>query len=319
MDYSHADGKVSYREVKADKEGCLRITTDGLGHDLSIAKEIEYSAPVMLPLADGGEPIVSPDEKVNLPLRFYNCTGTDLNNVSFTVSSEYPTVQVNGETVIFDKIKPGEVVDLGDRYSYEFFSTAGSMQHARLDINIGYRGWYSQKERVDVKILPTPLKEADEVTILDDRSQALPIFTQAGNQGGGSIRDKVIEEGSGDGDGIPERGERVTIWLKVDQGLDPFDKGSLHKTWIKSNDPYVRVVEDQPMVKEREWTSVHFHASLIEISPDCPPGHVADLILKAESWTFHWQPDTRFGEELLYQAQQFHKEHVRSYKLRIGE
>lgn len=319
MDYSHADGSVSYREVKSDSEGRLKLTTDGLGHDLSIAQELEYRAPVMLPLPDGGEPIVGTGTKAILPLRFYNCTGTDLNNVSFTVSSEYPTVHVNGETVTFDKIKPGETVYLGDRYSCEFFSTSGDMQHARIDVNIGYRGWYSQKERVDVRILPTPLEEAGKVVILDGGSESLPIFTQAGNQGGGSIKDQLIEEGSGDGDGNPERGERVAIWLKVDQGLDPFDKESMHKTWIHSNDPYVRVVEDQPMNKGREWTSVHFHASLIEIAPDCPPGHVADLILKAESWSFVWQPDTRYGEELLYQARQRHKAHIRSYKLKIGQ
>jgi hypothetical protein len=130
---------------------------------------------------------------------------------------------------------------------------------------------------------------------------------------------REVSEGSGNGDGRADPGEEVTIWIRTPQGLDPLDKNSWHRTKVFSNDPYVSIVQDIPEVRGREWTSVRDHTSAIRISPDCPIGHKPVLFLKSESASFHWTPDARYGEELLYQAIQLHRVHVNRLDLTVGK
>jgi hypothetical protein len=131
------------------------------------------------------------------------------------------------------------------------------------------------------------------------------------------MRQREVNEGSGNGDGKASPGEEVTIWLRTIQGLDPFDKNSWHRTKIFTDDPYVSVVKNIPETREREWTSVRDHTSVIRISPDCPPGHELKLFLKSESASFTWTPDARYGKELLYQAIQLHRVHFNRLKLTV--
>src|SRR5881397_1128231 len=52
------------------------------------------------------------------------------------------------------------------------------------------------------------------------------VFRQSGNQGGGAAIERTVSEGKGNGNGVPEPGEKVTIWVKMTQGMDPFDKNT---------------------------------------------------------------------------------------------
>ena len=111
----------------------------------------------------------------------------------------------------------------------------------------------------------------------------------------------------------------MTVWICLPQGLDPLDKYSWHRTKVFTENPYVTVTADIAEPKEREWTSATNHTGRIMISPDCPPGSRIELILKSESYSFVWQPDYKFGRELLYQARQFHRKHLNRYTLTVGE
>jgi hypothetical protein len=153
---------------------------------------------------------------------------------------------------------------------------------------------------------------------MDGRTHIFTIFRQAGNQGGGFMKQREVTEGTGNGDGKADPGEEMTIWVKIVQGLDPFDKNSWHRTKVFSDDHYVTIVRDIPEVRGREWTSVRDHTSVIRIEPECPAGHEVRLFLRSESASFAWTPDARYGKELLYQAIQLHRVHVNSLRLVIG-
>ena len=131
--------------------------------------------------------------------------------------------------------------------------------------------------------------------------------------------DREVTEGEGDGDGIAEPGEEVTIWVRTVQGLDPFDKHSWHRTKVSTRDPYIKESRDFAEQKGLEWTSVRDHTSAIRISSDCPTGRKIKLGLGNESYSFHWTPDARYGERLLRQAIQLHRAHVHGYTLSVGE
>ena len=99
-----------------------------------------------------------------------------------------------------------------------------------------------------------------------------------------------------------------------------FAEGCFITEWSNSaDDPYVSIVQDIPETRGREWTSVRDHTSVISISPECPIGHKPVLFLKSESASFHWTPDARYGEKLLYQAIQLHRVHVNRLELMVGK
>jgi len=319
MDLSHAGGKVSYYTLSSSAEGRLTFELDGTGHDISILNGKEARAPVLLPLERRGPQIVKTDVPFHLPVRLYNSCDVVARNVTVRLSSEYPTVQISGSQVRIDSLVPGEIIDLGSRFTQKFVSTEGGFGHCRLNLNITYMGWHGQSERIDVLVLPTPLEVPDSLRIFDGRSLGLPKFRQAGNQGGGFIRSVQISEGRGNGNGIAEPGEEITLWVCTAQGLDPLDKFTWHRTKVYTDDPYVTITADIAEQKELEWTSVKDHTSSLRISPDCPAGRRIELILKNESYSYHWKPDHRYGKQLLLQAFQFHRDHIQRYTLTVGE
>ena len=318
-DYSHKHKSVKRYFLTSSGEGRLTFTLDGEGHEVSIGNGKESRAPVLLPLDTRETPIVPPDEDIHLPLKLYNCLDITARDIEVSLASDYPTVAIQGGPLVIDSIAPGEVVDISRHFTLHFTSSDGFFQHCRLMMNIRYRGWYSHSERIDVRILPTPLPHPERVEIFDGRKEPLKIFRQAGNQGGGSILDRVVEEGTGNGDGTADPGEELTLWIQVPQGLDPFDKYTWHRTRVYTGDPYVTITADLGEPKGREWTSVQNHTSRFRISPQCPRGHEMRLVLESESYSFHWLPDTRFGKELLYQARQLHRNQLHGFTLTVGE
>ena len=318
MDYSHQEKVAAEYDLQSSEDGRLTFNLDGMGHDIAIMTGREGRGPVLLPLDSTGDPVVQSDRAVHLPIRLLNTLGIAAEDVRVALSSEYPTVKIVGDQITIPRIEPGEVADLSDSFEFRFTSSDRNLQHCRLNVRIGYRGWYSKSERIDVRILPTPLEEPAAVEIVDGRTQTFTIFRQAGNQGGGFMLQREVTEGSGNGNGRAEPGEEMTLWIKTVQGLDPFDKNSWHRTKVFSDDPYISIVQDIPEVRGREWTSVRDHTSVVRISPNCPAGHKAKLFLRSESASFTWTPDARYGKELLYQAIQLHRVHMNQFDLVVG-
>ncbi|MFH1069958.1 MAG: alpha/beta hydrolase-fold protein [Candidatus Glassbacteria bacterium] len=318
MDYNHSTGLVSYRTLTSTEKGRLAFEVDGAGHELSVLDGKEGRAPLLIPLDLQDTPIVKPDENVHLKFRLLNSCDVVARNIGFSLSSRYPTVRIDGGEFSIDSLAPGEVADLGGRVTLRFVSTSGFFQHCRLDLHLTYQGWHGQDQYVDVRVLPTPLAAPDSVEILDGRTVTLPVFRQRGNQGGGSIYRKTVSEGTGNGNGIAEPGEEVTVWVRVPQGLDPLDKHTWQRTKVYTDDPRVTVTRDIAEQKELEWTSVNNRTSAVRLADSCQPGSQIELILTNESFSYVWKPDYRFGRELLYQAFQFHRNDVSRYRLRVG-
>ncbi len=318
MDFSHREGRARWLTLRSSREGRLTFEVDGLGHELSILNGKEGRPPALLPPAENRRLLVHPDRELHLPLRLVNTLDLTPKNVQVSLSSEYPTVRIEGGTVTLDSVAPGAVVDLSDRFTQRFVSTSGELQHCRLELTVSYAGWKSRTYRIDVQVLPTPLPEAAELLVFDGRRQELPVFRQKGNQGGGFIYQRAVEEGTGNGNGRIDPGEEVTLWVKIPQGLDPLDKGTWRRAWVFGEDSSLVAREDLAEQKELEWTGVRDHTSLIRISPNCPLGRRLELVLKNESFSYVWKPDQRYGRELLYQAIQMHRDHLSRCALTVG-
>lgn len=318
VDYNLRSGKTVESEITADAQGRIRFRVDGEGHQLSFAGPgAGAQPPILLPVTAKDKLHVEPNADLSLPIRVYNPRGEAMKEVRVEVSSEYPTVKVLHDSATIPEIAPGQAVDVSDRLKARFTAGAGYFAPARLDVHFVFDGWHESDEVVDLLVVPENVPEPAAVEVLDGRTVKFQVFLQAGNQGGGKSIEREVTEGSGNGNGVIEPGEEATIWVKMAQGMDPFDKNNWYRCKVYSDSPYITETGDIRENKQREWTGAQSRTSLIRLSRETPPGTRIELLLDNESWSFHFTPDVRYGREKLYQAFQLHRNHLHQYEVQV--
>lgn len=318
LDHGIDTGKTGRKELVADADGRLSFTVDGAAHQLSMSGPgCGAEPPVLLPLTSSDFLRVKPGAPVKLPLKLYNPRNVAQHNIRLKIESDYPTVQVEGTEARIDEMPPGAVIDLSDRFSVTFTAGRDGYARARLMASIGFDDWHGASQNIAVMIEPDGMEAPVAYEVLDGRTLTLPVFRQKGNQGGGSIIERKITEGTGNGNGILEKGETATIWVKVAQGIDPFDKNTWHRAKVRSASPALVEAADLQEEKQREWTGAQERTSLIEWGADASRGTEVPLVLDSESVSFFFTPDVRYGDEKLYQAIQLHRRHLNKIELRV--
>ena len=291
---------------------------DGSGHQLSfIGPGTGGEPPVLLPWTTKDKLRLLPQTSVALPLRVYNPRGEAMTEVKIEASSEYPTVQFLSRTATLPKIEPGAVVDLSQHFSMRLTSGNGYFEPLRVQIKLTYDGWHEVTRDLDLLVIPEVLPKPAAVEVLDGRTVTLKVFHQQGNQGGGKSIERTVTEGKGNGNGVLEPGEEATLWVKMVQGMDPFDKNNWYRCKVYSDSTWIEEVADIQEGKQREWTGAQERSSLVRLSPKTPRGETLSLLLDNESWSFHFTPDVRYGSEPLYQAFQLHSRHLHGYEVKV--
>jgi pimeloyl-ACP methyl ester carboxylesterase len=317
IDYNLSTGATRSEILSADAQGRMQVTVDGAGHQISFTGPgAGEQPPVLLPVTMKDNLRVEPAHDLNLPIRIYNPRAQPITGVRLALSSAYPTVNVFADSVQIPKIESGGVYDASRDLRARFTAGAGTFAPARLQLTI-YDGWHSTAENIDVLVIPEVLPELAGIEVLDGRTTMLPVFRQKGNQGGGTSIERKLTEGKGNGNGVLEPGEEATIWVKMPQGMDPFDKNNWYRAKVYTDSPWVAEIADLEEQKQLEWTSAMERTSVIRLSPDTPGGTVIPLLLDNESWSYYFTPDVRYGKEDLYQAFQLHTHHLHRYELKV--
>ncbi len=316
FDHNLSTGVTSKKEIRADQEGRLTLVMDGAGHQLSfVGPGAGGQPPVVLPLTLKDKLRLAPEQELSLPVRIYNPRGVAMEAVRATLTSEYPTAHIVAGKATIPRIEPGGVADISDRMRVRFTAGAGYFAPTRLTLTLGYDGWHSASKNIDVLVIPEIVETAREVMIFDGRSATLKVFRQKGNQGGGGSVSRTVTEGKGNGNGVLEPGEEATIWVRLRQGLDPFDKNNWYRAKVYADSSRIDEVADLQEDKQLEWTGAKERTSLIRLTPNTASGTRIPLLLDNESWSYAWTPDVRYGPERLYQAFQLHKRHLHRYEL----
>jgi poly(3-hydroxybutyrate) depolymerase len=316
LDYNLSTGETTRQDLRAAPDGRLSITTDGVGHQFSLAGPgAAGQPPVLLPLTTRDLLRLPPHQDVALPVRVFNPRNVAMTDVKATLSSDYATVQVLKGEVTIPRIEPGASADLSSALHVRFTAGEGYFARTRLKLDITYDGYHGVEKNVDVLVIPEDVPPPMEVTVLDGRTATLNVFRQKGNQGGGGSIPRQVTEGKGNANGALEPGEEATIWVHLHQGMDPFDKNNWYRAKVYTDSPWITEVSDIAEVKQLEWTSGMERTSVIRLSPNTPHGTRIPLLLDNESWSYWWTPDVRFGVEKLYQARQFHTHHLHRYEL----
>jgi poly(3-hydroxybutyrate) depolymerase len=317
IDYNLSTGATRRETISADAQGRIRITVDGAGHQISFTGPgAGEQPPVLLPVTMKDNLRVEPARDLNLPIRIYNPRTQPITGVRLALSSAYPTVNIFADSVQIPKIESGGIYDASRDLKARFTAGGGTFAPSRLQLTI-YDGWHSTTENIDVLVIPEVLPELAGIEVMDGRTTMLPVFRQKGNQGGGTSIQRKLTEGKGNGNGALEPGEEATIWVKMPQGMDPFDKNNWYRAKVYTDSPWVTEIADLEEQKQLEWTSAMERTSVIRLSPDTPGGTVIPLILDNESWSYHYTPDVRYGKEDLYQAFQLHTHHLHRYELKV--
>ena len=318
LDLNLTSGRLSKTSTKADDAGRITLTVDGSGHQVSFAGPgTGGQPPVLLPLTASDVLRLPPAAELRLPIRIYNPRGVVMEDVKVAIESDYPTVNLTGRSAEIASLQPGGIADLSDRFRVILTSGAGYFAPARLRLRTTYDGWYEHVVNIDTLIVPEILPEPDAVEVLDGRTFTFRVFRQRGNQGGGILIERRVTEGKGNGNGILEPGEEATIWVRLVQGVDPFDKNTWHRCKVYTESPWITEVADIEDEKQREWTGARERTSLVQLSAAAAHGTEIPLLLSSESWSFHFTPDVRYGALPLYQAFQLHTRHLHKLELRI--
>jgi hypothetical protein len=316
IDFDLLEGKKTTRQLTTDSEGRIHFSVDGGGHQISFAGPGTGSQPpLLLPLTQGDRLYLPPGVDLNLPLRIYNPRDVAIEEVTVTLSSDYPTVEVTSDKYVIDQIDSGMAVDVSEFLKLKLTSGGGYFAPTRLHLSLTYDGWRVKDLDIDVAVIPEVLTEPSDVAILDGRTVTFSVFRQAGNQGGGGAVEREVTEGRGNGNGVLEPGEEATIWVQMVQGMDPFDKNNWYRCKIRSDSPWVREVVDIQEQKQLEWTSAKNRSSVIRMASEAPAGSLIPLLLENETWSYYYTPDVRYGTEYLYQAFQLHTFHLHRHQL----
>ncbi len=314
LDYSFERKAAAITGMRADAEGRLALQLDCGGHEVSFTGPGAGFQPISLtPLLTGDVTRPAVGSPVHLPIRILNPRVTEIASLRAELSSDYPTVEIVKGKAERNSLGPGEVADLSDAFLVKFTAGAGDFARTRLQLRLHFDG-VETKESFDVLVPPDPLPAPAEVAVLDGRTRTFTVFRQKGNQGGGMSIDRTVTEGAGNGNGVLEPGEEATIWLRLPQGLDPFDKNNWCRAKVYTDSPWLTEVADIQEDKQREWTGAQNRTSRVRLSREVPAGTGIPLILDCESWSFSFTPDVRYGKEPLYQAFQFHQHHVFGWK-----
>jgi hypothetical protein len=193
----------------------------------------------------------------------------------------------------------------------------GYFARTRLTLTLTFDDYHTRTEDLDLVVVPENVPEPLSSEILDGRTLTLNVFRQKGNQGGGGSVSRVITEGKGNGNGILEPGEEATIWVKMRQGMDPFDKGNWYRAKVYTDSPWISEIGNIQEQKQLEWTGAKERTSIVRLSSDSPADSAVHLLLDNESWSFHYTPDVRYGQEALHQAFQLHTRHLHRIELKV--
>ena len=304
------------RTVTASRDGRLTFSVDGALHQIGIAGPgTGGQPPVVLPLTSKDVLRVPSQTDVTLPVKIYNPRGEPLTGVKVAVISRYPTVRIAQGTAAFERIEPGAAVE--PKITARFTSGNGYFEPARIDVAVTYDGYQQARASFPLLVTPEMIPEATAIEVLDGRTLTLNVFRQRGNQGGGGSIQRKVTEGKGNGNGILEPGEEATIWVKMPQGMDAFDKNNWYRAKVRADSPYLEETGDIQEQKQLEWTSAMERTSVIRLAPGAPKGVSIPLLLDNESWSYHFTPDVRYGAELLYQAFQLHRRHLHRATLTV--
>ncbi|WP_031530225.1 alpha/beta hydrolase [Dyadobacter crusticola] len=245
-----ATRKISRQTMRSDKKG--RIQYQGTGQDSDIGL-YRNGDPGHISMAsytlDKKMPGVG--DIVSLSPMLFNKGGAGVDSVRIELIAQDEDVEVMDPAITIGKIDKGA---LHEKTAFRIRSRNANLDRAKLKLMLTYDG---KKEQFLLEVpFYSPEKTLADFEIADRRAVKL------------EVEERTIV-GEGNGDGIANPGEWISIFTKSD--LD-----SLHDFGLQlyTEDPYVDMNARRMLFFARaDWSGAQRLTSQVQIKPDCPDGH----------------------------------------------
>ena len=127
----------------------------------------------------------------------------------------------------------------------------------------------------------SPYINEDDIIILDGRTVSdIPVYRQGPN----IIEMQTLTGGTGNGNGILERGEEALVHIRLAKGIAPNDTSTFHRTYLINHfdEPYI--IANRLLYEERlSQASKTYIATVLSLADDIPNDHEFDLWFEVES------------------------------------
>lgn len=278
-----AGGKVLLDKVQSDLQGRITLDFDGEGGEVGIFRKDEAPEYVFLDYSVGRQKnqerkgiYLANGPENRLRLRLFNRGGEKQLSGTLRVAIHTKDSSVKWkDSIVTLKVSPDQrIIDLPP---FVLSCSKRPPLHAEpADIR-----FHISVEELSTSMAGSGKAGKTGVLPLGKDEFTVPVFFEVPPfdsirvDDGRQVRDTVI--GKGNGDGLAGAGERIMLY----QGN--------HRLRLYSDDPFVLAEKEQQtdeMIPAR-WPDGFTLGSVIEISPDCPDGHIVEFLACYETKTFN--------------------------------
>ncbi len=228
--YQYRDGAITQEEIVADSMGRLVISSRvGMGEEVGILDD-SFEPPIFV-LVDTLNESIYLDAGMEQSLAFDLLNLSDeVQEVKFEVSSsDTNLIQVitQPEPILIPAFSTMRVDSL---ITCRSLMSPSAVNTCYLTITPILAGRNQNRSRIiQVKVKDKRIwSQGSMIEVFDGKSKSLSLFKYAWNGWDTPLSTGHIEEGTGNGNGVPEVGEEFSVWIRMDRGLDSTDQLTWH-------------------------------------------------------------------------------------------
>lgn len=282
--YNLTDTTFTTRKTIASFEGSIEFALEGGGHCIGIHPVNSKPVPDLriLDLKNRDYNYFESGRASSLALRLINLGNGDAGRITLKATSNHPRISFVTDQIAIPELGSGHQICLDSAFKFRFNGYEQDHLAGNILIEIKNNGVTVDTQKVIFFAVPeSPYVSGEDVVILDGgAARNLRIFDQATNK----VVSRNLYGGSGNGNGIPEQGEEVVVYIRLEQGLAPKDKNTYHKAYLIDNSllPYVEVkrLKYDEKIDQAATTSI---SSFISFADTMPANYTADLWFRLES------------------------------------
>ncbi len=280
--YNLTSGEFSEQNRSATSEGRLEFDLPGGGNIVGIHKG-DYIPDLFVVNKNNSDYLYfEAGKQYSLDFSLVNVGNAEASGIKIKAFSRHPKITFSNDEVSIEGIGSKKALEVDSAFNFSFngFKEENFMGNIQLQISIGNTVVDTQKI-VFYATPESPYTENSDFIVLDGRFERnVPVYNQCNN----SVRNVTLNGGKGNGNGIPEKGEEVLIYVKLAQGLSPNDKNAYHKTYLigQYNDTRVSVKKLKYDEKDCQAGATSI-SSFIKIGDTVEEKDTIDLWLRVES------------------------------------
>ncbi len=283
--YNLSTQKIKVKNIESTSDGKLNFKLGGGGHLIGINRNGAAKKANLRIVQNHNRDYYYFEEgkPYRLDFTLVNVGNADAKNIKIRAFSNHPYFQLSDSIIHLSSLGAAHALNLKNEFNFKVTNYSDSTFVGTLFFEVSENGAVADTQRVMFFTTPKALEITDknDIIILDGRTvKDIPIYRQGPNV----IGKGDISGGSGNGDGVLNRGEEILVNIRLEKGMAPNDSATYHRTFLLNcfDDPYLKVNRLNYEERLRQASKTHI-STVLSIDKNTPPGHVFNLWFKVES------------------------------------